>query len=856
MKKKGFTLIELLAVIVILAVIAIISVPIITDLINKSRYGAFGVTKKNIERAAELYHAKNADDLVWEDDISYVTIGTLKTKKFLSNNVVNTLDSTSINDDTKVLLYRSGRKVDYSLQLYDEQFFDWYQGQMVQASKKEGITLPTNVGETVTVDLENLMGKGLVDELRLPLELENRCVGYVEIEKTTDNYEYNAYVDCLQGASTFASHYVSYGGKYLDDFYDIKETSDGGYIAVGRSNTEVITKYGTGNNGKYDASIVKFKSDGNVEWSRNFGGSNNDVFNAVIEVTGGYIAVGEVSSNDGDITNYKGGACDAIIVKYDYNGTLISSKTFGTSGSYDRFMNVELNNNKLIVTGMLSSVANGDLVGITIPSGTSYFGSKFAFDTNLNFIELKGFEFNHSSVFYRSNNSVTAGYAVSGSGQYSNGKKCDTAYNAAGALITHDQDFLNEKYTIFCGAGTTYLYNALEVEDGYIAIGYSTATDVDMAGLSKASNGKYDAIIIKYDKNLENIIWKKSFGGSHDDGFLSIVKANSNEIIVAGYSKSNDMDMAGLSKSNVGYSNAIMVKYDLNNGNVKEKKVFGGTNSERFNSIIKTTSNQYLIAGSSYSVDKDLKNFNKGHNDAIIVKYDQNLNLEKSLKEPVVLIEKLKEITLDYGTSISSKYDNIYTTNDPTKDLKNWCSSYNGVDTYAQNYLYSHCLRPYNTDDMKLLTKIERSTNSVKNVYAGEHEYSIEVEPDQFTNWYKMWFYLINSGEVEISNLKLKFSNGYVGSIREASQNGYISNLVVVSNDLYPTTLHSPDPINIIETNGSTKAQYLNFYLLLKPQKFKLTNLIFTTNKDVTGAAAGFNIQELRNFDMSKIPTE
>ncbi|MDD4608049.1 MAG: prepilin-type N-terminal cleavage/methylation domain-containing protein, partial [Bacilli bacterium] len=124
MKKKGFTLIELLAVIVVLVVIAIISVPIITDLINKSRYGAFGVTKKNIERAAELYHAKNADDLVWDGDISYVTIGTLKSKKFLKNNLVNALDSTSINDDTKVLLYRKGRKVDYSLQLYDKQFFD------------------------------------------------------------------------------------------------------------------------------------------------------------------------------------------------------------------------------------------------------------------------------------------------------------------------------------------------------------------------------------------------------------------------------------------------------------------------------------------------------------------------------------------------------------------------------------------------------------------------------------------------------------------------------------------------------------------------------------------------------------
>ena len=57
MKKKGFTLIELLAVIVILAVIALISVPIILNVVEKARKGAFEDSAYGIIDAAKLYYA-------------------------------------------------------------------------------------------------------------------------------------------------------------------------------------------------------------------------------------------------------------------------------------------------------------------------------------------------------------------------------------------------------------------------------------------------------------------------------------------------------------------------------------------------------------------------------------------------------------------------------------------------------------------------------------------------------------------------------------------------------------------------------------------------------------------------------
>ncbi|WP_410512581.1 prepilin-type N-terminal cleavage/methylation domain-containing protein [Paenibacillus sp. BR2-3] len=53
--QKGFTLIELLAVIVILGIISVIAVPMITNIISKSRKDADVATARQVYDAARLY---------------------------------------------------------------------------------------------------------------------------------------------------------------------------------------------------------------------------------------------------------------------------------------------------------------------------------------------------------------------------------------------------------------------------------------------------------------------------------------------------------------------------------------------------------------------------------------------------------------------------------------------------------------------------------------------------------------------------------------------------------------------------------------------------------------------------------
>ena len=87
--KKGFTLIELLAVIVILAVIALIATPIVMDIINDSRDGAFDSNVISMEKSAGTYLAANPE-LVPGGDGEYIEV-TLDT--LIADGYIKTISS-------------------------------------------------------------------------------------------------------------------------------------------------------------------------------------------------------------------------------------------------------------------------------------------------------------------------------------------------------------------------------------------------------------------------------------------------------------------------------------------------------------------------------------------------------------------------------------------------------------------------------------------------------------------------------------------------------------------------------------------------------------------------------------------
>ena len=131
------------------------------------------------------------------------------------------------------------------------------------------------------------------------------------------------------------------GGFFMSGFLDVTASNGEGNIGKGLN-----TRHGVGEFWGH-----KLDSQGQIMWSRFFGGTNNDRSYDVVETKNGdFILVGSTESNDVDISkNY--GSYDYWVIKIDRKGELIWEKTFGGSG-IDVANSIErLPNNNFLILG-------------------------------------------------------------------------------------------------------------------------------------------------------------------------------------------------------------------------------------------------------------------------------------------------------------------------------------------------------------------------------------------------------------------------------------------------------------------------------------------------------------------------
>ena len=91
---------------------------------------------------------------------------------------------------------------------------------------------------------------------------------------------------CANGVSFFQK---IYGGDKDDAGYALAAATDSGYVIAGQTNS-----FG---NGGYDGLLMKVSKKGNTVWSKAIGGSGNDIFYNIKRTTdNGFIAVGQTRS--------------------------------------------------------------------------------------------------------------------------------------------------------------------------------------------------------------------------------------------------------------------------------------------------------------------------------------------------------------------------------------------------------------------------------------------------------------------------------------------------------------------------------------------------------------------------------
>jgi hypothetical protein len=149
-----------------------------------------------------------------------------------------------------------------------------------------------------------------------------------------------------------------FGGSNNDRSYDALETQDGGFLMTGTSESIDFDK--TDPKGSYDYWAVRITANGELLWTKSFGGEEIDnSYASILTNDGNYIMVGDTRSTDQDVTNPRGNA-DAWIVKFDDNGNKIWQKSFGGSLFDTAHSIVQRSNGDYILSGHSRS-NDGDL---------------------------------------------------------------------------------------------------------------------------------------------------------------------------------------------------------------------------------------------------------------------------------------------------------------------------------------------------------------------------------------------------------------------------------------------------------------------------------------------------------------
>ncbi len=90
------------------------------------------------------------------------------------------------------------------------------------------------------------------------------------------------------------------GGNGIDYLYSVQQTSDGGYILGGYSESNATGDKTENSIGNYDYWVIKLNSSGNIGWQNTIGTSSGDILNSIQQTPdGGYIIGGTTTGVSG-----------------------------------------------------------------------------------------------------------------------------------------------------------------------------------------------------------------------------------------------------------------------------------------------------------------------------------------------------------------------------------------------------------------------------------------------------------------------------------------------------------------------------------------------------------------------------
>ncbi|MEO1010350.1 MAG: hypothetical protein AAFX53_03535 [Bacteroidota bacterium] len=121
-----------------------------------------------------------------------------------------------------------------------------------------------------------------------------------------------------------------FGGTNNDRAHAVVQADDGGFLMAGFSESDDFDISDT--KGSYDFWVVKVNAQGQLLWERSYGGTGIEIAQDIAKTAdGNYVVAGHTFSTDTDITQNHGES-DIWLIKISDSGELLWERTYGGSG--------------------------------------------------------------------------------------------------------------------------------------------------------------------------------------------------------------------------------------------------------------------------------------------------------------------------------------------------------------------------------------------------------------------------------------------------------------------------------------------------------------------------------------------
>ncbi len=337
----------------------------------------------------------------------------------------------------------------------------------------------------------------------------------------------------VQFAESDAKWAKKIGGFGADGARSVIETKECGFLLTGYTFSQ--------GSGDADILIVKTNENGDMEWYKTFGGDGTEYGYRCTEISDGYLITGYT-------TSFGAGSKDVYLIKTDFSGNEIWSKTYGGK-SWDVGMSGCESNNGYMVCGFTHSSGNGeeDIYLINIDRNgneiwsRAYGGERFEIGNSIYRLENGNFIIGATTGTFGGGNSDM--YLL----------KVDPNGNELWTKSIGGQ--MNSILPEASPTPTDWCYQLKPTSDGgFILVGYTNAKDI------------MNALVIKTDKD-GNFVWGQNLGNStfYDYGWSVAENANG-EFVICGASKStkqnNDIFLAKFgSGGNIVWQKTVGTEY-------------------------------------------------------------------------------------------------------------------------------------------------------------------------------------------------------------------------------------------------------------------------------------------------------